>query len=190
MMRAVILTGPGFQDQDVVYCYYRLFGEENWEVDLATKDAEPVRGKYGVPLPLDKMARPLITFAELSAESYDVVMCTGGHEAPDRVRQDRHALAFVKAMADSGRIVAGLCHGPWIMISAGIMRNRRACAYVGMVDDMVNAGAHLVEAPVVIDDTIITCSYYAWVEAFMRAVLETARQRQSSLRPGGPDVAL
>jgi protease I len=179
MVRAVILTGPGFQDHDVVYCYYRFKGEEDCEVDIATRDGQPVHGKYGVPLPLDKTARPLISFADLDTHAYDVVICTGGHEAPDRVRQDRRALAFVKAMAERGRIVAGLCHGPWIMISAGIMRNRRACAYVGMVDDMVNAGAYLVDAPVVVDDNIITCSYYAWVEAFLRTVLDATRQRQA-----------
>jgi protease I len=178
MPRAVILTGPGFQDHDVIYTYYRLLGEGD-QVEVATKGGKSVTGKYGVPLPLDKTAPALISFEQLVVPAYDLVLCTGGHEAPDRVRQDRQALAFVKGMADGGKVVAGLCHGPWIMISAGVMAGRRACAYVGMRDDMINAGATVIEAEVVADRTIITCSYYAYVEAFMKTVLAVTQQRRA-----------
>ncbi len=99
---AVIITGPGFQDHDVVYTYYRLL-EEGWHVDVATKEAAPVTGKYGVPLPMDKTAAPLISFSDLDVNNYDAVILTGGHEAPDRVRQDQQVLAFVAAMATRAR---------------------------------------------------------------------------------------
>jgi protease I len=170
---AVIITGPGFQDHDVIYTYYRL-REEGWDADIATKDALPVTGKYGVPLPLDKTASPLVSFGQLDPADYDAVILTGGHEAPDRVRQDQHALAFVRAMAEGGKVVAGLCHGPWIMISAGVLRGRRACAYIGLRDDVINAGAEVTNSDVITDGNIITCSYYGYAGAFMRAVFETA----------------
>ncbi|OAA29039.1 PfpI peptidase [Frankia sp. EI5c] len=182
MSSAVILTGPGFQDHDVVYTYYRLM-EQGWTVDVATRDGEPVTGKYGVPLPMDKTASPNISFDDLDVAAYDVVICTGGHEAPDRVRQDRRVLDFVAGMAESGRIVAGLCHGPWIMVSAGVLRGRKACAYIGLRDDVVNAGAHVVDSDVVVDGNIITCSYYAYVGRFMRAVFETAEARAAAPLP-------
>ncbi len=104
---AVIITGPGFQDHDVVFCYYRLL-EEGWNVDVATKDGGEVTGKYGVPLPMDKTARPLISFDQLDTERYDAVILTGGHEAPDRVRQDVRVLDFVRSMDEQGKVVAGL----------------------------------------------------------------------------------
>jgi protease I len=179
MPNAVIITGPGFQDHDVVYTYYRLL-EESFDVDVATKDGGPIIGKYGIPLPMDKTAKPLITFDDLDADRYDVVILTGGHEAPDRVRQDRRVLDFVHEMAVHDRVVAGLCHGPWIMISAQVMRGRRACAYVGLKDDMVNSGADVVEAEVITDDNIITCSYYGYVGAFMLAVFEAVEARQEA----------
>jgi protease I len=169
MHRSVIITGPGFQDHDVVYTYYRL-KEEGYYVDVATKDAAAVAGKYGVRLPMDRTARPNISFDDLAPEKYDVVILTGGHEAPDRVRQDRKVLDFVARMCDAKKIVAGLCHGPWIMISAKVLRGRTVCAYVGMVDDMVNAGANVVEGDVVVDGNIITCSYYGYVGKFMHEV--------------------
>jgi protease I len=160
----------------VVYTYYRLL-EESYHVDVATKDGQPVKGKYGIPLPMDKTAHPLITFDDLAVDRYDTVILTGGHEAPDRVRQDRRVLDFVRAMADSDRVVAGLCHGPWIMISAKVMSGRRACAYVGLYDDMVNSGALVEDAQVVTDDNIITCSYYGYVGAFMQAVFAAVDSR-------------
>jgi protease I len=169
---AVIITGPGFQDHDVIYTYYRL-REEGWDADIATRDALPAAGKYGVPLPLDKTASPLISFSQLDPADYDAVILTGGHEAPDRVRQDQRVLAFVRAMAEDGKVVAGLCHGPWIMISAGVLRGRRACAYIGLRDDVINAGAEVTDSDVIVDGNIITCSYYGYMGAFMRAVFET-----------------
>ena len=186
MSRAVIITGPGFQDQDVVYTYYRLT-EALFDVDIATK-ADPatgggmhVSGRFGVPVPLDKTAGEPIAFTELAAPdavaTYDLVVLTGGYEAPDRVRQEPIVKDFVRAMDEAGKVVAGLCHGPWIMISAGIMRGRRACAYPGLRDDMVNAGAEVVEAGVVVDDNIVTCSYYGEVGAFMRTVLALVEER-------------
>jgi protease I len=172
---AVIITGPGFQDHDVVYTYYRLI-EEGWHADVATKNGDNVIGKYGVPLPMDKTAKPLVAFEDLDVTHYDAVILTGGHEAPDRVRQDAHVLEFLRQMHAAGKVVAGLCHGPWIMVSAGVLKGRKACAYIGLRDDVVNAGAEVVDSDVIVDGNIITCSYYAYVGAFMRAVFSTTEK--------------
>ncbi|MDT0465015.1 DJ-1/PfpI family protein [Streptomyces gibsoniae] len=177
MPSAVIITGPGFQDHDVVYTYYRLL-EEGWHVDVATRNGADVVGKYGVPLPMDKTAKPLIPFEQLDAEAYDAVILTGGHEAPDRVRQDARVLDFIRAMDAAEKVVAGLCHGPWIMVSAGVLKGRRACAYIGLRDDVINAGADVVDSDVIVDGHIITCSYYAYVGRFMQQVFETVAKKQ------------
>ncbi|MFJ8360388.1 DJ-1/PfpI family protein [Streptomyces sp. Ru72] len=177
MPSAVIITGPGFQDHDVVYTYYRLL-EEGWHVDVATRNGADVVGKYGVPLPMDKTAKPLIAFEQLDAAAYDAVILTGGHEAPDRVRQDARVLDFVRAMDAAEKVVAGLCHGPWIMVSAGVLKGRRACAYIGLRDDVINAGADVVDSDVIVDGHIITCSYYAYVGRFMQQVFETVAKKQ------------
>lgn len=169
MPSATIITGPGFQDHDVVYSYYRLI-EQGWDVDVATKGGQDVIGKYGVPLPMDKTAKPLISFDDLDVDNYDAVILTGGHEAPDRVRQDKTVLGFLQDMDREGKVVAGLCHGPWIMVSAGVLKDKTACAYIGLKDDVANAGAKVIEGDVVVDGNIITCSYYAYVGKFMNAV--------------------
>jgi len=169
---AAIITGQGFQDHDVIYTYYRLV-EEGWDVAIATKGGQPTFGKYGVPLPMDKTAQPLVSYDDLDVEDFDAVILTGGHEAPDRVRQDKSVLDFVRGMADAGKVVAGLCHGPWIMVSAGVLKGKTACAYIGLRDDVINAGADVIDGDVVVDGNIITCSYYAYVGKFMKKTIET-----------------
>ena len=109
MSKAVIITGPGFQDEEFIYPYYRLL-EEGFTVDVATQDKAVVHGKYGIP------ATPTADAKDLNEEDYDLVVLPGGHEAPDRVRQITEVLTFVKEMYDKGKIVAAICHGPWIAI--------------------------------------------------------------------------
>lgn len=172
-LRAVVPTAPGFQDHDVIYAYYRL-KEAGYDVDVATVDGQPVTGRHGVAVPLDRRAKPCIAFEAMAVEHYDIVVLTGGYEAPDQMRQDQEVLDFVAGMSASGKIVAGLSQGPWVMISAGIMRGRRVCAYAGMRDDMINAGADVVDADVMVDGNIVTCSYSGEVGAFMQAVTTLA----------------
>ncbi|EIC86285.1 DJ-1/PfpI family protein [Serratia sp. M24T3] len=169
--RVVIITGPGFQDHDVVYTYYRS-KEEGYDISIATKDGGAVTGKYGITVPMDKRSKDNINFDQLNATDFDAVILTGGHEAPDRVRQDQRVKNFLKQMVTQGKVVAGLCHGPWIMISAGILRDKLTCAYVGLKDDMINSGANVIEADVVVDGNIITCSYYAECGKFMRQTFD------------------
>lgn len=165
LKRAVIITGPRFQDEEVIYPYYRLL-EAGFHLDVATKDKATVYGKYGVPI------APTKDVKELRLEDYDLVLLPGGQEAPDRVRQIREVLTFVKGMFDADKIVAAICHGPWITISAGIMRGKRATCYVGMKDDLINAGARYEDAPVVVDGNLITSPHYRNNGDFMRAVVE------------------
>ncbi|MEQ1977440.1 DJ-1/PfpI family protein [Xenorhabdus sp. SGI240] len=173
--KVVIITGPGFQDHDLIYSYYRSI-EEGYDVSIATKDGESVIGKYGISVPMDKRAKKNITFDDLIEDKFDLVILTGGHEAPDRVRQDQRVKNFVFNMANQGKVVAGLCHGPWIMISAGIMKDKLACAYVGLKDDMINSGANVIEADVVVDKNIITCSYYSECGRFMKETVSAVKR--------------
>ncbi len=165
MRRAVIITGPGFQDEEFIYPYYRL-QEAGFAVDVATKDKAIVYGKYGIP------AKATIDTRDLKEEDYDLLVLPGGVEAPDRVRQDKNVLNFVKRLDEKGKIVAAICHGPWILISANVVRGRKATCYVGMADDLKNAGGSYVDAPVVEDGNLITAPHYRNNGHFMKAVLK------------------
>lgn len=163
--RAVIITAQGFQDEEFVYPYYRLL-EAGFEVDVATKDKTQVFGKFGVP------ARPNISTDELKAENYDLVLLPGGFEAPDRVRLLPEVLEFVRQMDGQKKLVAAICHGPWILISSAIVRGRKMTAYWSIEADVRNAGAdYQHKEPVVIDGNLITSPHYNNNGDFMKAVL-------------------
>jgi len=164
--RAVIITGPGFQDEEVIYPYYRLL-EEGCKVDVATKDGAVVYGKYGVP------ARATISTPELKVDNYDMVILPGGFEAPDRVRLLPEVLDFVCKMNEQKKLIAAICHGPWIMISAGITKDRKMTAFWSIEADLRNSGAdYQHKVPVVIDGNFITSPHYNNNGDFMKAVVE------------------
>ncbi len=164
--RVVIITGPGFQDEEFVYPYYRL-QEAGFSVDVATKDGAVVHGKYGVP------ARANMATTALDASHYDAVILPGGFEAPDRVRQLPEVLEFVRQMDAQKKLVAAICHGPWIMISAGVTKGRKMTGYWSIEADLRNSGAdYQHKAPLVIDGNFITSPHYNDNGVFMKAVVD------------------
>jgi len=170
MKRAVIITAPNFQDEEYTYPYYRLL-EEGYQLDVATPDKNIVYGKYGVP------ARPTIDTNDLKADNYDLVVLPGGFEAPDRLRLRKEVLAFIKDMYDQNKVVAAICHGPWLCISAGIMKGKKATAYISIADDVRNAGATYLEEDVVIDGNLVTSPHYKNNGDFMKAVIKVMNEK-------------
>ena len=165
MVRAVIITGPGFQDEELVYPYYRML-EAGYQVEIATKDGAVVHGKFGVP------ARATMATTDLKADDFDLVVLPGGFEAPDRVRLLPEVLEFLRQMDAQQKLIAAICHGPWIMISAGITRGRKMTAFWSIEADMVNSGAdYQHKVPVVVDGNVITSPHYNNNGDFMKAVI-------------------
>ena len=170
MKKTVIITAQNFQDEEFTYPYYRLL-EEGYSVDVATPDKANVHGKYGVP------ARPTIDTKDLKADDYDLVLLPGGFEAPDRLRIRKEVLSFVKEMYEKNKVVAAICHGPWICISAGIMKGKRATGYISIADDIRNAGGIYVEEDVVIDGNLITSPHYRNNGDFMKATIKVLNNK-------------
>lgn len=170
MTNAAILVAQNFQDEEFVYPYYRLL-EEGYRVEVATPDGKTTTGKYGVP------ARATARIADLDANDFDLVILPGGFESPDRLRPLPEVKAFVAAMDQQGKLVAAICHGPWIAISAGIIKGRKATGYMSIEDDLRNAGASYQDADLVIDGNLITAPHYRNNGEFMRAVIDWVRAR-------------
>jgi protease I len=96
---------------------------------------------------------------QVTAADYDAVILPGGCWNPDFLRADKNALAFVRAMNTANKPVCGICHGPWVMISAGLLRGRRATAVWNIQIDVENAGATVLDEPVVVDGNLITARF-------------------------------
>jgi len=163
--RAIIITGPGFEDAEFIYPYYRL-QEAGFSVDVATSNDKVVTGKHGIP------ATPTVNLKDLNPRQYDLLVIPGGHEAPDRMRQVQEILAFTKAMCELGKPITSICHGPWVLISAGIMKGKNATCYKGCKDDLINAGAIYLDEPVVVDGNIVTSQHFRDNAAWMKETLK------------------
>lgn len=154
--RAVVITAEGFEDEEVIYPVIRL-KEAGFEVDIATKDAKLVNGRLNFPLELIvRYYGTLVDAKKLDPKDYDMVLIPGGFEAPDRMRQVPEILEFVRQMNEQKKIVSAFCHGPWVLISAGIIKGKKIAGYIGIKDDINNAGAIYTDQPAVIDGNIIT----------------------------------
>jgi len=156
----------------VIYPIIRL-REEGFDVHIATKEKKLVNGRLNFPLELlVRYYGTLVDALTLNTKDYDLVLLPGGFEAPDRVRQMPEVLKFVIDMYEQNKLVAAFCHGPWILISAGILSGKKATGYVGIKDDLKNAGAvYSDDKPVVEDGNIITSRHPRDVGFFMKAII-------------------
>jgi deglycase len=168
MKRVAIIVAQNFQDEEFVYPYYRIM-EEGWRVDVATPTGQDMMGKYGVP------ARATMSTNDLKASDFDCVLLPGGFESPDRLRIRPEVLQFVREMDEAGKLVAAICHGPWILISAGVVKGRKVTGYMSVADDLKNAGAVYVEKDLVIDGNLISAPHYRDNGPFMKAVIEALK---------------
>ena len=134
-----ILVGPDYEDLEVWYPKLRLEAA-GIVAPLVGNAGAAFKGKHGYPAPVE---RPI---SEIDPASLAGVLAPGGW-APDKLRRDPQVLDLIRAVHANGGMVATICHGPWILISAGIVRGRNLTSTVGIRDDVVNAGATWVDKP-------------------------------------------
>ena len=161
----LILVGPEYEDLEVWYPKLRL-EEAGYAVQLAgLGDTPEYRGKHGYPCKVDGR------IADFPATGLAGILAPGGW-APDKIRRDPEALKRVREIDQAGKMVATICHGPWVLISAGIVRGRRMTSTVGIRDDVINAGAEWVDQPAVIDRNLVSARVPKDLPAFGKAMLE------------------
>lgn len=159
----LILVGPEYEDLEVWYPKLRL-EEAGYEVKLAGMGEKEYRGKHGYPCQVDGHAK------DWSAAALAGILAPGGW-APDKLRRDKDVLRLVREVHERGAMVATICHGPWVLISAGIVRGKRMTSTVGIRDDLVNAGAEWVDEPAVIDGNLVSARVPKDLPAFGQAML-------------------
>ena len=166
----LILVGPEYEDLEVWYPKLRL-EEAGYTTILAGIGESSYRGKHGYPCPVAGHVR------DFPASSLIGLLAPGGW-APDKIRRDKDALARVREVNEAGGMIATICHGPWILISAGIVRGRRLTSTEGIRDDVVNAGAEWVDAPVVVDGNIVSSRVPGDLPAFGAAMVDVLNDRR------------
>ncbi len=165
MKRALIITGQGYQDQEVIYPYYRLL-EDEFQVDIAAKNKETLYGILGTKMD------STITFNEMKVEDFDLLVLPGGVKALEKIRQEPIVLEFIKKWDEHGKIIASTCHGAQLMISAKIVRGRKISGYYSIKDDINNSGAEYIDASFVIDKNIVSSPHYKHMGPWMKEVIK------------------
>ena len=169
----LILVGPEYEDLEVWYPKLRL-EEAGFETRLAGIGEPTYRGKHGYPATMDGHVR------DFPAASLTGIIAPGGW-APDKLRRDLDVLTRVREVHSAGKLVGTICHGPWILISAGIVRGRTLTSTVGIRDDVINAGATWVDRASAVDGNIVSARVPSDLPAFCVSILDVLeRQRARS----------
>jgi len=113
-----------------------------------------------------------VTLDTANPDDYDALLLPGGVMNPDRLRMNEKAVAFVRAFYEQGKPIAAICHGPWLLAEADIVRGRRVTSYPSLKTDLRNAGADRVDEEVVTDEGIVTSRRPDDIPAFNRKMIE------------------
>jgi protease I len=162
--RIAILAENMYQEMELWVPYYRL-REEGADVKfVGAGGAQSYASKHGYPVAVDVQAD------QVRAVEFDAVVVPGGY-APDMMRRHPAMVALVREAAQQGKIVAAICHAGWMLVSAGILRGRKATSFFSIKDDLVAAGADWRDQEVVVDDNLITSRRPDDLPAFCRAIV-------------------
>jgi protease I len=158
-MKALIISADAFEDTELLVPYYR-FKEEGFDLDVASMIKGKIKGKHGYEVNVDK---PL---NEISPADYDFLLLPGGR-APETVRKEKNALKIVKHFFEKSKPVFAICHGPQILISAGLLKGRHATCYKSVAPELKEAGAIYEDKEVVVDGNLVTSRQPSDLPAFL-----------------------
>ena len=147
-MKVLMITEDRNDDSEVLYPLYRML-EEGFEIDVAALTKKTVASKYHFTVDANK------TVAECVSTDYDGLILPGG-SAPEKLRLSPDALRLTREIFEAGKPVCAICHGPQLLISAGVVKGKKATCYPGIADDLKNAGALYEDSPVVVDGNLVT----------------------------------
>ncbi len=161
--RIAIMVEDLYNEFEFWYPYYRM-KEAGAEVTVVGTGAKEYHSKIGLPAPGG------VSAASVKAEQFDAVIIPGGY-APDRMRRNAAMLSLVRDCFHQGKIVAAICHAGWMLVSAGILKGKKATCFISVKDDLVNAGAIYLDQEVVRDGNLITSRTPDDLPAFCREII-------------------
>jgi protease I len=166
----LLLVGDDYEDLELQYPRLRLREAGHWPVVAGAAAGATYRGKHGYPCVSDR------ALADLDASAFAGIVIPGGW-MPDKLRRNEHVLGLVRAFEESKKLIASICHGGWICISAGVVRGRHYTGSAGIKDDLVNAGALFRDAAVVVDGHHVSSRKPEDLPEFMATVLDVLGKR-------------
>jgi len=170
MLSSIIIRGPLAQDHEFIYPYYRLL-EAQSKLDVCIIGGKPAKGILGTTLPPNK-DHLVKDIDQVNVKDYDLLVLPGGVKAMEKIRQDERLIKFISNFHKEDKIIACICSGAQLLISAKIVKGKKIAGYYSMKDDILNAGGIYTDEPAVIDGKIITTAHYKDMGPWMAATLQ------------------
>jgi protease I len=167
--RVLIFAENDYEDLELWYPKLRLI-EAGVQVTVAGPREKVYKSKHGYPVETDG------NVGDFNPAEFDGVIVPGGW-CPDRLRRYEEVLAFTRETARAGKLVAAICHGGWVLVSADVLRGKRCTSVPAIKDDMKNAGAAWVDEPTVVDGSLVTAQVPKDLPAFCREMLAVLESR-------------
>ena len=175
--RILILATDGFEQSELLEPRQAL-EDAGFETFLASPEADKIKGwnhkDWGKSVKVD------MSLDKAKAADFDALLLPGGQINPDKLRLEDKAVTLVKDFVKAGKPGAAICHGPWLLVEAGVVRGKTVTGWPSIRTDLKNAGANVVDRKVAVDGNLITSRKPDDIPAFSRAVIEALEQGHQS----------
>jgi protease I len=172
--KILIIATDGYEDSELLEPR-RILLERGAEVILASLEKGEIKGDKEARIEADR------TIDEVDAADYDVLVLPGGTKNPDKLRMDARVVATVRAFVEAGKPVAAICHGPWLLVEADVVRGRTVTGWPSIRTDLRNAGANVVDREAVTDGNIVTSRKPEDIPAFTEALIALYEKAEAPL---------
>lgn len=173
--KVAVIFANGFEDHELKEPVeaIRDEGGEAVLIGLSGDDKDGVEGKHGTVVRADA------TIDEVDSGGYDMLLVPGGR-GPARLRQDERVLELVRQFDQEGKPIAAICHGPEVLVSAGVLKGHTATSYFAVGDEVKRAGANFVNKPLVVDGNLITSRQVQDIPQFIGAIFNALEARKKT----------
>ena len=174
MKNALIITSQLVQDHEFIYPFYRL-KEEGINVDVYNQTGGIVKGFFGTKIPPQKDDN-IVDISKINVDDYNILVLPGGVKSMELLRLDNNAIEIVKKFNQKNKLIAAICSGTMMLISANIIKGKKITGYYAWKQDIINAGAEFVDNPSVEDGNIITSPHYKYNGEWMKQVISKLKK--------------
>jgi protease I len=164
--KILLIATDGFEDSELMDPLTTL-RERGARVTLASLEKKEIKGDHG-----RVVIMPDATIDEIRPDDFDALLLPGGTKNPDALRMDQRVVSTIRQFADAGKPVAAICHGPWLLAEADLIRGRTVTSWPSIRTDLRNAGANVVDQEVVTDGNIVTSRQPEDIPAFTEAFIQ------------------